>query len=181
MYLWQSLLLCFGSLSYIIPYPSPTSHIPDGMAWCSSLLWELILIKSNFAIDNIVRKPLLCFTVGLIQRLRFFHLLFTEHRLFERKISNFDWSVQRTLFHCSIIQSLCDLVLWSLLTLFFFLKSSLLAALLPYRPASRILLFIEDVETFFSRHFFSFAVIFGAVSQLVTDKIIYYSRKTGCI
>ena len=37
---------------------------------------------------------------------------------------NFDSSAQRTLFHCSIVQSLCTLASWSLLILFCFLNSS---------------------------------------------------------
>ena len=33
MYLWQSLLICFGSLSCMSKSPSPTSRAPDGIKW----------------------------------------------------------------------------------------------------------------------------------------------------
>ena len=69
--------------------------------------------------------------------------------LSEQKISNFDWSVQRTLFHCSIVQSLSALAHWSLLTSFCFLNSGFLTAILLYRPASQSLLLTVDVDRFF--------------------------------
>ena len=43
-----------------------------------------------------------------------------------------------------------------------------LIAILPYRPTSQSLLLIEDTDRFFSWHWFSCAVRFGAVSKLVT-------------
>ena len=65
------------------------------------------------------------------------------------KILNFDSSVQRTLFHCPIVQSLCTLAHWSLLTFFCFLNSGFLTAILPFRPVWQSLLLMVDVDTFF--------------------------------
>ena len=48
-----------------------------------------------------------------------------------------------------LLQFLCTLANWSLLTLFSFLNSSFLTAILPYRPASQSLLLTADVDTFF--------------------------------
>ena len=51
-----------------------------------------------------------------------------------------------------------------------------LSAILLYRPVSQCLLLTVDVNTFFSRHWFSCAVMFGVVSllscKLVTDEIV---------
>ena len=89
----------------------------------------------------------------------------TSTRLFKPNISNFNSSVQRTLFHCSIVQYLCALAFWSLLILFCFLDNGLLTVFLPYRPASQSLLTV-DIDIFSSRHGFSCAVMFGVVSLL---------------
>ena len=82
------------------------------------------------------------------------------------KISNFDSSVQRTLFYHSIVQCLFTLALWNLLTLFCFVNRCFLTAILSYRPASQSLLLTVDIDTFFSWYWFSCAVMFGAVSLL---------------
>ena len=86
---------------------------------------------------------------------------------------------QRTLFHCCIVQSLYALAHWSLLTLFCFLNSGFLTAILPYRPASLGLLLTVDVNTLFLRHWFRCAVMFGAVillsCKMVTNEIILCS------
>ena len=39
MYLWQSLLVCFRSLSCMSTNLWPTSRIPDGIVGCCSILW----------------------------------------------------------------------------------------------------------------------------------------------
>ena len=68
--------------------------------------------------------------------------------LIDPKILNFDLSVQRTLFHCSIAKFLCILDYCSLLTLFCFLNHGFLMVILLYRPASQSLLTV-DIDTFF--------------------------------
>ena len=95
------------------------------------------------------------------------------------KISNLDPSIQMTSFHSSVVQSLSTLAYWSLLTLFRFLNGSLLTAILPYRPALQNLLLTVDVDTFFSWHFLTCAVMFGAVTfpsrKLGIDEIVLCS------
>ena len=53
------------------------------------------------------------------------------------------------------------------LTLFFFHNSSFLTAILSYRPTSQSFFQTVDIDTLFSWHGFSCAVIFGAVSLLL--------------
>ena len=101
-------------------------------------------------------EPPLCFTVGVIQGLQLFHQLFKAHRPSYL-------SVQRTLHHCSIIQTLCALASWTLLTLFSFLNSGFLTEILPYSPASQSSLHC-GCWYIFSRHWFSYTVMFRAVS-----------------
>ena len=115
------------------------------------------------------------FTVCAVQ---LFHQLFDAHRasyLTERFET--DLSVQGTLFHYSIVQFLYTLADWSLLTLFHFLNSSSLTVILPNGPVSLSLLFTVDVDTFLSWHWFSCAVMFGAVNlqscKLVTNEIVF--------
>ena len=72
----------------------------------------------------------------------------TETLLFDAKILNFDLSIQRTLFYSSTVQSLCAFAHRSLLTLFGFLKSGFLTAILPYRSASQSLLLTMDADIF---------------------------------
>ena len=69
--------------------------------------------------------------------------------LFDLKILNFDSSVQMTLFHCSIVQSLWAFANWSFWTLFCFLDSGFLTAILPYGSASKSFHLTDDVDTFF--------------------------------
>ena len=76
-----------------------------------------------------------------------------------------------TLFHCSIVQSLCTWAHRSLLTLFCFLNSGFLVAILPWGPNLQSLLLPMDVDTFFSWHWFSCAVIFGAVYLLLCKQV----------
>ena len=73
----------------------------------------------------------------------------TKTLLFELKISNIDSSVQKTLFHTSIVQSLWTLAHLNLLTLFCFLYCGFLTAILLHRTASLSLLHTVDVDTFF--------------------------------
>ena len=76
----------------------------------------------------------------------------TQTLQFKPKISNFNSSVQRTLFHCSVVQSLRALAHRGLLTLFCFLNSCFLTVTLIYRPASPSFRFTVDVDIFFSQH-----------------------------
>ena len=69
-----------------------------------------------------ITKPPPCFAVIELQGVA--ALSPTHTLLFGPKISNFDSSVLRTLFYCSIVQSLRALGHWSLLTLFCFLNSN---------------------------------------------------------
>ena len=65
-----------------------------------------------------------------------------------------------------LIQFAFTLAYWSPLTLFCFLNSASLTAILPYRLASQSIPLTVNVDTFFSQHWFSCAVTFGAVSLL---------------
>ena len=98
-----------------------------------------------------IKEPPPCFMVGMIQRVAALSLTYhcTKTLLFEPMILNFDLSVQGTLFHCSIVQSLYALAHWSLLTLFCFLNSGFLTAILPYRPASHSVFFSQWMSTHF--------------------------------
>ena len=51
---------------------------------------------------------------------------------------------KRILFHCSIIQSLCDWSHWSLCILVCFFNRGFMTIILPYRPASQSLLLPAD-------------------------------------
>ena len=97
-------------------------------------------------------EPPPCFTIGEILVVIALSPTFrhTLTPLFNQKISNFDSSIQRSLFHCSLVQSLCALAHWSLLTKFCFLNSGILPPILPYKPASLCLFPIVDVDTFFA-------------------------------
>ena len=66
----------------------------------------------------------------------------------------------------STVQSMCALVHLNLLTLFCFLDNDFLTLILLYKPASQSLLVAVDVDTIFSWHWFSCAVMLGAVSLL---------------
>ena len=79
MYLWQSLLVYFGSLFYMSTNPWPTSLVPDGIAWCCCMLWCAGLIQFALSLEQIFDFQLTkalhtiaeyppCFTVGVIQR-----------------------------------------------------------------------------------------------------------------
>ena len=48
MYLWQSLLICFGSLSGMSTNPWATRHISDRIAWRCSKLWYPIWFNFPF-------------------------------------------------------------------------------------------------------------------------------------
>ena len=68
------------------------------------------------------------------------------------------------------------------LTLFCFLSSGFLTAILPYTPASQSLLLTVDVDNIFSWHWFSCAKMFWAVSHLsckLIALIVFSISKTG--
>ena len=48
IYLWQSLLVCFGSLSCLSTNLWPTSSIPDEIVWCWSMLWKPVQFNLLF-------------------------------------------------------------------------------------------------------------------------------------
>ena len=133
-----------GSRDVAVCYDSRSDSI------CSSLSASLRLCYWQKPPPTIT-VPSPCFTIGVI--LGVAALSPTLSRawtlLFDRKISNFDLSVRRTLFHRSIVQSLYILAHWCLLILFCFLNSGLLTAILSYRPASQSLFLAVDVDTFF--------------------------------
>ena len=143
---------------------------------------------SNFAIGKSlsITEPPPYFTVGMIQGVAALSptLRRTYTPLFNSKISNFDLSVQRILFHCSIVQYLCTLVDWNLLTLFCFLNSGFLIVVLPKRS------YLLSSPYGWYWHIF---LDIGSVVQwcleqsillsrkIVTDELIICIGKTGCI
>ena len=129
MYLWQSLIVCFESLSCMSTnICRPTSCVPGVIAWCCSMLWYPIFFNLPFnwckpptlqlatPSPYTITEPPLCFIVGVIQAFVALSLILrsTYTLLLDRKISNFDSSVQRTLFLCSFVQYFCALAHWSL-------------------------------------------------------------------
>ena len=85
------------------------------------------------------------------------------------KDSNFDLSVQRTLFYFSIVQSLYALTHWSILTLFCFLNSG---SWLQFSHIGHLHSLILTVDgDIFQWHWFSCTVMFGAVS-LLSSKLV---------
>ena len=116
--------------------------------------------------------------------LQHFHQHFATHRssyLTQRFRTLIHQS--KGLFHCSVVQSLCALAYWSLLTLFCFLNSGFLLAILPYKPASQSLLLTMDIVSFI--HGIGLVVMFWTVSllsrKLVTNEIVLCIGKTGSI
>ena len=149
------------------PFPTTITRTPC----CDSHLIQfplyLVQIPDFAKAPLIITELPLCFTLDVIQGVAAFspNLRNTLTLLFYSKISNFYLSVQRPLFNCSIVQSLSTLAHWSLLTLFYLLNREFLTGILPYRPDSYSLLPTVNFDTF-SRHWFNFAEMFGAVSLL---------------
>ena len=81
-----------------------------------------------------------------------YYILRSSTFLFDHKIS--------TLFHCSMMQTLCMFAHWSLLTLFCFLKSGFMRAILLYNLASQYYP-RWGCAHLFSWHWFSCARKFG--------------------
>ena len=88
---WQSLLVCFGSLSCMSTNLWDTSCIPDGITWCCNMLWSPVWFNLTFTwcksltlqlakAPYTITEPLPCFTVGMIQRIVALSQLFTAHR-----------------------------------------------------------------------------------------------------
>ena len=117
-----------------------------------------------------------CFTVSFIPGVA---VLFpTIHRtlLFDPKISNFDLSVPSTLFHCPIVNTLCALAYWSLLTLFCFLNSDFLTAILAYKPTSPCLLPTVDVFPTLVQLYYDIWIGQPSVTQSIdSDEIVLCS------
>ena len=137
---WDRMMLQYAVIASLIQF---------ALSWCTSPTLQVAK-----ALHTITEPPP-CFTVGVIQKVAALSptLRRTQTHLFDRKISNFDSLVQRTLFRYSSIQALCTLAHWSFLTLFCLLNSGFLTAILPYRPASRNLLFTVDADNFFTTLF----------------------------
>ena len=125
-----------------------------------------------------------CFMVGVIQGHRGLSstLRRTQALLFNPKVSNFDPSVQMMLFYCSVVQSLCTLAHWNLLTLFCFINSGFLIVVLPFRLASQSSLHSGRWHIFFR---VVGSVVHWSVSlpsrKHVTDEIVHYIGKTDSI
>ena len=156
--------VCWVNWSYSI------CSLPGTNPWLCNLqkpLHTMTKLPPFFMVDKIQRIAALSSS-----------LCRTSILLFELKTLNFDLSVQRTLLQCSLVQFLCALAHWSLLTLFCFLNTSFLRVILPYRAAPLSLLLIVDVDNFFSRHWSSCTDIFVVVRllscELVADEIVLW-------
>ena len=134
MYLWHSLLVWCGLLSYMSRNPRPISQVSDGIVWCCIMLWLSVWFISVF-------------------------------------------------FHCPIIQSLCAWAHWSFLTLFCFLNSGLLTAILPDGPASQSLLLKVDVDSFFFTTLVHLCCSYPSVTQadLIVVSSCCYFRSTALV
>ena len=139
MYFWQSLLVCFGSLCCMNTNPWPTSHIPGGItfdSWSDSIC---PIPGANLWLWNWQKRAsfMLCSWCDTGGCSYFTNALQHIDPSIWLKDFKLWFIVQRTLLHCSIIQSLCALAYWSLLTLFCFLNNGFLTAILAYKPASQ--------------------------------------------
>ena len=114
-----------------------------------------------------------CLIVGTthVERMRSPSLRLTNTLRFDPNISNLDSSVHKTDFHSSDVQFLCFLAQASLFFLFITLSSGFFAAILPFRPASRNLLWTVDVETSVLLVAFNWACISGAVNRRFNSEI----------
>ena len=93
--------------------PWATSRVPDGIEWYCSMLWYPVWLKLPFnycksptlqsakASETITESPP-CLDTGGYNSFTKFSSTYTL--LFRLKTSKFNSSVQRNLFHCSIIQ-----------------------------------------------------------------------------
>ena len=151
IYLWQSLLECFQSLSCMSTNVWPTTRDPDpATIECCDSRYDSITLHLEQIPDLAIGKSPNTPLKSLLHVLRWVWfegvavLSPTHHHtgdvLFDPKITNFDSSVQRTVCHNSISHSLWTLTHWSLLTLFCFLNSGFFTVILPYRPNPRSLL-----------------------------------------
>ena len=132
----------------------PTSWILDRKIWCCSTLWWPVWFNLPF---TWCKSP--SFYLAK-EHNKASSLLYSQwdtgkctsslliHPPIWLKILNFNLSVQRTLFHCSIVQSLCVLARWRLSILFCSFNNGFLTGILPYRPASQSFLKV-DVDSFF--------------------------------
>ena len=177
MYFWQNLLVCFVLLSCRSSNPWPTRHLQDGTAWCSKYSVIARLIQFSFyqeqipdlqqtkSLNTIIAHPLLYRCCNTGDSSSFTN--FTSHVDPAIWAKDFElWFVSAKEFFLLLNWQVCALTDWSLFRSFFFLNSAFLVEILPYRPAPQRLFLIVDVDTFFSRHWFSWAVMLRAISLL---------------
>ena len=120
----------------------PWFNLP--FTWCKSPTLQLA--------PPTITEPLLCFTVGVIQGgcSSFINsLLHIDPSIWPKDFKL--WFISpKILFHSTSVQALHALTHWSFLTLFCFLNSGFLTAILLYRPASLSLLLVVGVDIFFT-------------------------------
>ena len=171
--LWVIIFNEYKSLSH---KPCSQMELCDTAVCCDSqsdsicsFTWHKSQILQLAKAPKIITEPPPCFMVGVIQRVENSFTNSLLHIYLPIWFKDFElWFVSpKTLFYCSITQCLCALADWSFLTLFCFLNSGFLRArgLLHYVFSSHWIL------TFFSWHWFSCAVMFGAVS-LLSHKLV---------
>ena len=173
MYFWQSLLVCFRSLSCISTNPWATS--------CSKwdgVMQQFAVIANQFAVHlafQLARAP--PHTHTHIHHNRASSMLYGWYDTggcssFPNSSLHIDLPIWPKDFElCSLnpndfIPLLYCPVFVCFLTLFCFLNSGFSTTILSYRPASQSLLLTVNADTFFSRHWFNCGVMFRAVSLL---------------
>ena len=146
MYFWQSLLICFVSLSCMSTNLWATNCVLDGIvAVCCDNWYDPIHSSPgeipNFAIGTLpstITEPPPFFMVGVIKGLQLFHQVFVTHwptyltQTFQILIYQ-----SKGLYSTALLSSLCapwpTEVFWHCFASFY---SGFLAAILSYRPAS---------------------------------------------
>ena len=150
---------CVGPLSCWKTNDSPTKRKPDGMAYRCRMLWlpcwlsvpcilNKSLLLSPAKHPHTIRLPLPFFTVKTTHADIIYSptLHLTKTTRLEPKISNLDSSDQRTDFHWSNVHSSCCLAQASPLFLLVAFSTGFFAAIQPWRPDSRSLIWTVDVE-----------------------------------
>ena len=126
---WRKTKISFSQLSY-----KSCQRWTALIIFLTDFLINFTLQGFNRILVRWLRRPRHQLKDGLF--LSVFDVLLVEFICMLWVILNFDSSVKRTLFHCSVATSLCTLAHWILLILFCFFNSGFLAATLPYRSAS---------------------------------------------
>ena len=160
MYIWQSLLVCLGSLSCMSTNHWPTSQVRLGSydpAVCCNSRSDPISPSpgTNPRLYNRQKSP----THTRASSLLYGWCDTGSYSSFTDSSRHIDpplWTKDFEFWFigskdCSIFQSFCALTHCSLLSLLCFFNSGFLTAILPYRPASQSLLFTVNVDTFFTR------------------------------